>query len=179
MNRVLIALSLSVALACSSASTFAGQPVTTFQSDQFKFEISYPPTWAPASLSRNAVFVIYRLGGQEASVISVHVARFTGNKSELMERIRTNTDKYVEQAKSRLPDASMVSHGETYLGSQPAYVYNIRYTVRSFEFEGETFARQIFCLRGDYMYQLKLEMTPPSKQTEAEFRAIAASFNFR
>lgn len=154
--------------------------VQTHRDDRLGFEISYPETWSKASAPGNPPFFIKRNSPSVIGTLSVDVRNFTGNRDTFMSQLRTDAPQFVAGMRQRFPDAEILEHGDTYLGSFPAYFISTTYTLRNVGTELAVVAFQVFCIRGSRIYLVIFETsTPAFEQVFPEYKAIMATFNFR
>lgn len=174
INTVVVFLILLI-----TDNTFAVEP-ETYRNVELGFEISYLPNWYRAQGPGDSPFFIKRRSDTEAATISVDVARFTGNKEEVMNGFRANTDWYLSKIQRRFPDAEILERSDTYLGGYPAYLIIASYTIKNLDLEFVVVATQVLCIKSDRFYVVNFEtLSQTFEKTFNEFRAILASFNFR
>ena len=153
---------------------------SVYRNDRVGFEITYPNSWERNSLNTDAVFAIKNKNKNKLGVLSVNVAKYSMNKSEFWNSTNTFVRGMEQNLKKRFPDAEVVEHGKSYLGSQPAYLISYMYTVRNPSTEIQIVAFQVICIHNNKMFLINFESPDYSFEENVKiFKNIIATFNFR
>jgi hypothetical protein len=174
-------LSQSLLRHLTTPTSTKSQNTTTYRNEALGFQVTYFNDWATVRpVSPKVKWKIASNNGAGPDVLTVSVARFTGDQTEFMTSLHSMSDSaYVKGIRKRFPGAKVTERKDTYLGSFPAYATTLTYPVKNLDFEAEGVTVQIICVRQTKLYVVQLEtFTPFFEESYPVFVATLASFTF-
>ncbi len=149
--------------------------------DILGYEITYHKSWEINPLAPNAVFALKNSDDEKLGVLSVNVANLKMDSDQLRKFIRQDKGKqYIEQIRTRFPNAILIDTSETYLGSFPAFQTICSYTNKNLDYEMTIIAHQIVCIRNHKIWLINFESPKFSyEENLCIAKEFLKTFNFR
>jgi len=167
-------------LANSIPKPLIGLPIKTHRDIQLGYEISFLSNWEPADGPGESALFLKRKGNEQLSVMHVNVANFTGDTDEFFRQMKEAPATYITKFQERFPDAEVIEHGETSLGSFPGYYLFIYYSISNLDISVDFVAVQVFGIHGGRIFLITCEVWAKDfQEVFAECRAMIATFNYR
>ncbi|EXJ16196.1 toll/interleukin-1 receptor domain-containing protein [Imhoffiella purpurea] len=157
-----------------------GLPIKTHRDTQLGYEISFLSNWEPADGPGESTLFLKRKGKEQLSVMHVNVANFTGDTDEFFRQMKETPAAYFEKFQTRFPDAEVIEHGDTYLGSFPGYYLFVSYSISNLDISVDFVAFQVFGIHNGRIYLITCEIWAKDfQEVFTECRAMIATFNYR
>jgi hypothetical protein len=153
-----------------------------YRNDVHKFTIAYPRGWAMVEAThRETVFKAVSDNGQGIADISVIVLESANAEGLAPSEFVKNIDPQAELSAMLevAPDATLLEHGTTYWGNQPAYFHFIDCTFRTLAYVAPIRMIQVCTVRGEDLFVITFR----AEQDKFDavyyiFEAIAGGFVF-
>jgi len=159
-------------------STVSALELKNYSNSKLGFKISYLPSWQEVRKADNTFF-IKRNPESKGAIISINAKHFPKPET-LIEQFKANPELWSARLKRKFPDAKILSTGDTYLGSFPAYFIVSRYSIKNLNTNFDLTSLTLLCVKDNKVYNVTFEtLTSSYKGLFPEFEKILSTFNFK